>query len=665
MPSYQTPGVYRLPRQAEDRDVRLVRTDVAGFAGFAERGPIAPQQVELKGPVEQFAIKLTAWDEYRAIFGGFVPYGYLGYAVRAFFENGGRTCYVVRVATTSDATRTASFAFPGSVDGGPAPRTGDPTFSSSLTAAAPAGHTQLAIDPQGALRTTDGTNPSPVDLFEIAGSGVREFHVGAITGNAIVLGAPLRANYSAGDTIRGYAAVLKVEARSPGDWGNRIRLGVLPLTPGKVATSFALRVRVDPGPDNSWPKEEEFFRQLSLDPTDPFYAPNIINARSRIIRVTSPAELPRDEPPPRSAAVGSLAITSGPLADGLVRLENGRDVVSGVTARDFTGAGDDFRGLRLLEAVEQVSILCAPDAVLEDIPPLVEPPQVPNAPCAPPRPEDELAAGAATWTAVMPSLTEEAAQQVFVAMIDQCERLRDRVAIIDAPRKRSTGSLVTEWRNRFDSKFGALYYPWLRVPDPLQAAGSVREVPPSGHVAGVYAQVDTAFGVHRPPANVALEGVIDVVEMVTSLEQEHLNPVSVNVLRSFPGRGIRVWGARSLDRQDSRWRFIHARRLLSMIEESTYHSTQWAVFEPNDENLRRTLTHSLSVFLRAIWQQGGLEGTSPQEAYFVKCDDTNNPPTVVNAGQIVCQVGVAIAAPMEFLVFDLRQTPTGPVFAEA
>jgi phage tail sheath protein FI len=264
----------------------------------------------------------------------------------------------------------------------------------------------------------------------------------------------------------------------------------------------------------------------------------------------------------------------------------------------------------------------------------------------------------------MPSLTEEAAQQVFVAMIDQCERLRDRVAIIDAPRNRSTASLITEWRNRFDSKFAALYYPWLKVPDPLRGTPAFRDLPPGGHLAGVYAQVDTAFGVHRPPANVALEGVVDVVDTVTSLEQEHLNPVSVNVLRSFPGRGIRVWGARSLDRQDSRWRFIHARRLLSMIEESTYHSTQWAVFEPNDQNLRRTLTHSLSVFLRAIWQQGGLEGTSPDEAYFVKCDETNNPPTVVDAGQVVCQVGVAIAAPMEFLVFDLRQTPTGPLFAE-
>ena len=183
-------------------------------------------------------------------------------------------------------------------------------------------------------------------------------------------------------------------------------------------------------------------------------------------------------------------------------------------------------------------------------------------------------------------------------------------------------------------------------------------------MAGVYAQTDNRFGVYRPPANVPLEGVVNVIETVTSLEQEHLNPASVNVLRSFPGRGIRVWGARSLESQDAQWRFIHVRRLLSMIEKSVDYSTQWAVFEPNDQNLRRTLTHSLSVFLRDIWRQGGLEGATTAQAYFVKCDDTNNPPAVVDAGQLICQVGVAVAAPMEFIVFDIRQTPAGSVITE-
>jgi phage tail sheath protein FI len=262
-------------------------------------------------------------------------------------------------------------------------------------------------------------------------------------------------------------------------------------------------------------------------------------------------------------------------------------------------------------------------------------------------------------------LNEKDVFNIYQEMLGQCERLRDRVAILDPPAAQKPKQVV-EWRNKFNSRFGALYYPWLKVPESLNANGKTRLVPPSGHVAGVYARIDNQFGVHRPPANASLEFVTDVADEITAIQQEELNPFDVNAIRPFSGRGIRVWGARSLaERSDSDWRFIHARRLMSMIEESVYKSMQWAVFEPNDFALRRTLVHSLSVFLEQIWRQGGLKGALMSEAFYVKCDETNNPPSVIDAGQIVCQVGIAVAAPMEFIIFEIRRGPSGTQITES
>jgi uncharacterized protein len=228
------------------------------------------------------------------------------------------------------------------------------------------------------------------------------------------------------------------------------------------------------------------------------------------------------------------------------------------------------------------------------------------------------------------------------------------------------------WRDRFVTRFAALYYPWLDVPDPLSPNGALRRVPPTGHVAGVYARTDKQFGVHWPPANAALAFVADVADRLTDLGQQRLNPYGINVIRSFPKRGVRIWGARSLAKTDDAhrqsigyWQFIHARRLMSMIEESLSKSMQWAVFEANDFTLRQTLVHSISVFLETVWRSGGLKGSRPGDGFYVKCDESNNPPAVIEAGQMVCEIGVAIAAPMEFLVFEIRRNPSTTEISES
>ncbi len=645
MSAYLTPGVYRRPQPQEAADLRRVRTDVAGFVGFAERGPLPPPGATEPAEAAAAVVRLTSWPEFVATFGGYVRQGYLAYAVRAFFDNGGTTCHVVRVAAIrhSDPAQrpaVARYALPAG-----------PALPLTAVLAAPAASGARQIE----LTAPPGIGPgSLLELTHVEGGALRAVAWAVVTGvqgTTVELAAPLPAAFPAGITLASPAPALRVRARSAGGWGNRVRLAVSPLESGEAVAQFALRVRVEAGPDRTRAVEEEFYNRLSLDPQSLYWAPDVVNRLSRLIEVE--VDAPR------------LLVAGGPLSQGAVHLQGGRDGLSGVVLEDFTGGLADFRGLRLLEDVDEVAILCVPDAVFEKPPPAPPRPQRPPDPCAPPpEPSGPPAPDLTDPTAETPALSDDDRERIQQTAVEQCERLYDRVAILDPPRQ-STPLEAVAWRRRFTTRFGALYYPWVEVADPLAAEGPRRQVPPSGHVAGLYARIDNRFGVERPPANAPLEFAADLVEEIDDRGQEGLNPFGVNALRSFPGRGIRVWGARSLaGKDDADWRFIHVRRVMSMIEESVDEATQWAVFEVNDEALRRSLQHSLSVFLETIWRRGGLKGNRPEEGFYVKCDETNNPRHVIDAGQLICEVGVAVAAPMEFLVFELRQTPTGARITE-
>jgi phage tail sheath protein FI len=249
-------------------------------------------------------------------------------------------------------------------------------------------------------------------------------------------------------------------------------------------------------------------------------------------------------------------------------------------------------------------------------------------------------------------------------MSDQARRLRFRVAILDAPDRLQPADM-SAWVTACgiparNAPFSAIYYPWVASPADTNVPPPVRRLPPSGHVAGVYAQVDNTMGVQHPPANVELRFAVDVVKSLSAAQDGLLNEQGINVIRAFPGYGIRVWGARSLASRDDfqpQWWFIHVRRTLSMIEDSVRKSMRWTVFQPNNDDLRRMLTHSLDVLLQQLWLSGGLKGASPAEAYFVRCDASNNPQSQIDRGWLVCEVGVAVAAPLEFLTFLIRQSP--------
>jgi uncharacterized protein len=188
-------------------------------------------------------------------------------------------------------------------------------------------------------------------------------------------------------------------------------------------------------------------------------------------------------------------------------------------------------------------------------------------------------------------------------------------------------------------------------------------VPPSGHVAGIWARTDGRRGVHKAPANEVVMGALGLTYRVTDAEQAELNPRGVNCIRFFAREGIRVWGARTLAASSSEWRYLNVRRLFNMIEESIAESTRWIVFEPNDVTLWKSIRRDVSAFLTRLWRDGALMGTTPEEAFFVQCDSETNPPEVIDAGEVHTVIGVAPVKPAEFIVFRISQSAVGAALA--
>ncbi|MFG3100528.1 phage tail sheath family protein [Streptomyces sp. NPDC048182] len=248
----------------------------------------------------------------------------------------------------------------------------------------------------------------------------------------------------------------------------------------------------------------------------------------------------------------------------------------------------------------------------------------------------------------------EGVRTVQLAVISHCEQMGDRVAVLDSPPGMSAQQVRT-WRNDeagYDSRYATLYYPWVRVFDP--ATGRNATIPPSGHIAGVWARSDAERGVHKAPANEVIRGAVDLEIRLSKGEQDLLNPIGVNCVRAFPGRGIRIWGARTLS-SDPAWRYLNVRRLFNYLEESILLGTQWVVFEPNDDRLWSSIRRNITAFLTEEWRRGALFGRTAAEAFYVKCDRDNNPQESIDQGRVVCEIGVSPVKPAEFVVFRLAQ----------
>lgn len=242
--------------------------------------------------------------------------------------------------------------------------------------------------------------------------------------------------------------------------------------------------------------------------------------------------------------------------------------------------------------------------------------------------------------------------EVQMSLIAHCENLKSRFAVLDMPKDRKKTDELLEYRDMFDSNYAAMYHPWVQIFDPLSKKNII--APPSGSVLGIYARTDTAIGVHKAPANEVVRACTGLASSYNTAEQDLLNPKGVNLIRSFPGRGIRVWGARTVT-SNATWKYINVRRLFIFLEESIRANTNWVVFEPNTEALWGRVKRTIEMFLASVWRSGALAGTSPSEAFFVEIGRSTMTQDDIDNGRLICVIGVAPVKPAEFVIFKIGQ----------
>jgi uncharacterized protein len=356
----------------------------------------------------------------------------------------------------------------------------------------------------------------------------------------------------------------------------------------------------------------EVFKGLQMHPSSRNYAPRVVSQRSRLVRLE---DLETKSPVPHNL----------PEQMAMTRLSGGRDGLVDVTTEDFIGhdLGPGNRvGMLGLAANEEIALMQVPDAMwFYD---------------REPGPAGELKA-----------------QRLQDQLITICENQRDRFAILDIPQSKDV-EWVRRWRRRTDSSYCAYYWPWLRS---VGHDGTRRTVPPSGHLAGVYARRDEADGVHNAPANLEVLGVEDVALRVTEDHIGILNADAVNTFRLQ--RGVRPWGARTAS-SDPQWRYVPIRRLFIMLRRSLEAGFAWITFEPNNHRTWDLVRDRTTAFLSDLYVKGMLKGGNPEQAFFVKCDAETNPPEQVDSGMLICDIGVAPVSPAEFIMISLTQTMSGP-----
>lgn len=417
-----------------------------------------------------------------------------------------------------------------------------------------------------------------------------------------------------------------VEAIGPGAWGRNILLRVRPASLATAATPtadwFHLTLMyyrdgipnpfVDPtdinnfgNPNRRDPNVIEDYDNLSVLSTDSNFAQTVVNGGSRLVKITVTAAPPSVEFPDAVLDQGGSAGNGEPGLDQY--RGNSNDPIERRT------------GLLGLAGLRDISLIAVPDEVV--------------------------------------------LQDIRTDLVQQCETLKDRFAILSATEAEQAGNLAT-LRTPQDSTYGAYYLPWVRVLAPHTPEGHLL-VPPTGHMAGIYARVDVERGVHKAPANEVVRGIVTrdlsgdskpLRYLLNKQQQDLLNPKGVNVIRDFrpDGRGVRVWGART-ESSDPSWKYVNVRRLFIFVEQSIDRGTQWAVFEPNYEQTWTSIRLSITAFLRTVWRNGALAGVTQDEAFFVKCDRTTMTQDDWDNGRLICLIGIAPVKPAEFVIFRISQ----------
>jgi phage tail sheath protein FI len=599
MPEYLAPGVFVEEVSFRAKSIEGVATSTTGFAGMTRYGPVRREG----GPEPVHPRLITSFAEYERVFGGMEALliegqervNYMAHAARAFFLNGGQRLYVARVYTPPNG-------------GNGVARHSVPVGGAVWTARWPGNAGEVFVDVQvtrsrNVAFLKDGTLPQ-----------ARGAKHGALV--EVLTAPPGPAAKDDDPLLVNRLAVVTVDAD-----------GIQTFHGASVVNDSFLRLVELRVTVVASPEKVDVYDGLGVHP-------QYKRAITRILQRDDPADEDAavwlDWTPPENANEEAMATAVRELAVALqdgegARLQGGSDGLL-LDATSLTGEALDPdnpkpTGLNALADIEDIAIVAAPDA------------------------------GDLGGDEVSSFLASQ-------AVVNHAELARYRIAIIDGP-KESSLTEIREFRGKFDSKYAALYHPWVMVLDPLQPATQGAPppqiaIPPAGFVAGIYARSDVERGVWKAPANEIVRGISRFEANINTGRQQVLNPEGINALRFFEGRGNRVWGARTMS-SDPEWKYVNVRRLFIYLEHSIDRSTQWAVFEPNGHRLWANVRETIEDFLLNEWKNGALLGAKPEEAYFVRCDRTTMTQNDLDNGRLICLIGVAPIRPAEFVIFRIGQ----------
>ncbi|WP_224360840.1 phage tail sheath subtilisin-like domain-containing protein [Hyalangium versicolor] len=607
MPEYLAPGVYVEEVSFRSKSIEGVPTSTTGFVGVTRFGPV--QYAD--GPKTTEPRLITSFTEFESVYGGLEPLAvgataltaeehlpYTAHAARAFFLNGGARLYVSRVFVPRSGTDLGIAST--SVQVG--------STTAKWKARWPGSFGNVWVDSQ----VVRSKNIAYIDNDLGGIVQVRRAKKGAVV-EIITSGTPPTGN---APLVIGNLAQVDID----GDGKQVFVRGGATVTPNvtDIIQLVELRVLVKVTPERT-----SFYDELGADPAQTRYVGKILQKddpedENAVIWLDYDPDLAGDD-----AAAKLMVALQGNTTKRLTGGNDGQmpapsDLAG--SAADPDNASIKATGLEALGEIEDIAIVAAPDSGTY---------------------EDEDLCAAATD-----------------ALIRHAEAQRYRIAVVDAP-AHSSISKVREFRGRFDSKYAALYHPWIEILDPTQrpAQGAPPDrllLPPSGFVTGIYARSDIERGVHKAPANEVVNGLTKFELNINKPRQDVLNPEGINALRFFEGRGNRVWGARTMS-SDPEWKYVNVRRLFIYLEHSIDKGTQWAVFEPNNERLWANVRQTIEDFLYVLWKDGALLGTKPEEAYFVRCDRTTMTQNDLDNGRLICLIGVAPTKPAEFVIFRIGQ----------
>jgi len=613
MAEYLAPGVYVEEVSFRSKSIEGVPTSTTGFAGMARYGPVQYPG----GPTSSEPRLITSFTEFERIYGGLEPLhleggdvrvNYLAHSARAFFLNGGKRLYISRVfsqidpeANTGVAERTISFA----------------TTEAVWRARWPGSFGNVYVNAQ-AVRSRNVAYTT--DAFGGTLLQANRARAGAVVELVDALADPPAPD---APLVVDNLLAVAVDADGRQTFINSAGAAVEPpLDASLLLIELNVSVVVDP-------ERTDFYGELGFHPDQKRFVGRILD---------------RDDPADEGAVVyldwdpDSLGATDNERYAAALQLAV---ALTGNTERRLQGGNDGA----LISADELLGQVADPDIASIKATGLEALGEI-----------DDIAIVAAPDASTLGSDDE-----IILAtshLINHATQQRYRIAVLDGPPESSMNE-IREFRGRFDSKYAALYYPWVVTLDPTErtAQGAPPKrlyLPPSGFVAGIYARSDIERGVHKAPANEVVQGLTHFEMNINKPRQDVLNPEGINALRFFEGRGNRVWGARTIS-SDPEWKYVNVRRFFIFLEHSIDKATQWAVFEPNGERLWANIRRTVEDFLLVQWKNGALLGEKPEQAFFVRCDRTTMTQNDLDNGRLICLIGVAPVKPAEFVIFRIGQ----------